>query len=304
MFVYKITNKINSKSYIGITNNYHKRWGNHKSTAFNKKDKQYYKPLYCAFRKYGLENFNFEILEQGLSLEEANNKEQEYIIFYHSLINEQGYNIAKGGGGSTGVSHYGAENANANLTEEEAQYILDHRDQPEYLLYEDFAEKISYGAFKNIYLGKTYTNLHTTTPIYPFNLEFSSQFTGTGKLTYEEVVELRKMYAKGIDWKIPYESKYKELYPNPMVFWGIYVGRKYKLVMPEVFTEELRHSFASKRQSGENNGRSKLTEQDVKKIRQLKKENVSNSDIYKLYPHITPVSIRNVINYKTWKNID
>lgn len=30
MYVYKITNKINNKNYIGITNNYKKRWSNEK----------------------------------------------------------------------------------------------------------------------------------------------------------------------------------------------------------------------------------------------------------------------------------
>ncbi len=72
MYVYKITNTINNKCYIGITNNYKKRWSNHKTTYLNENSKEYDKPLYRAFRKYGLENFTFEILEENLSLEQAN----------------------------------------------------------------------------------------------------------------------------------------------------------------------------------------------------------------------------------------
>ena len=304
MYIYKITNMINGKIYIGITNNYKKRWNNHKSCYNNPNSKEYEKPLYRAFRKYGLDNFSFEVIAEGLSLDQANQKEQELIQSLHTLVTENGYNITKGGDGTKGVSRYGAENFNAKLTQEEAQYILDNRDKPEYILYEEFADKITYSAFKNIYLGKTYTNLHTNTPIYPFNLEFSSQFTGTGKLTYDEVVELRKMYAAGVDWKIPYEKKYKELYPNKIVFWGIYVGNKYKLVMPEVFTEEKKHEFASNRHSGEKNGRAKLTENDVKRIRKLNADGVSNKEIYTLYPQVSPTSIRNIITRKTWKNVD
>lgn len=303
MFVYKITNQVNGKCYIGITNNYNKRWSNHKTVYNNTNSKEYDKPLYRAFRKYGLENFRFEVLESDLSLEQASQKEQDLIKEYHSLVSERGYNVAKGGQGSFGVSKYGADNNNAHLTTKEAQYILDHRNEPEYLLYEQFTDKLTYGAFKDVYLGKTYTNLTTNTPIYPFNTEFSLQFT-SGKLTYEEVVELRQMYAQGIDWKIPYEEKYKEKYPNPMVFWGIYVGNKYKLVMPEVFSKEQKHKFASDRHSGEKNGRSKLTEVDVRKIRQLHADGVSNTEIYKLYPQVSTTSIRNIINRKTWTNID
>lgn len=303
MYVYQITNVINNKSYIGITNDYKKRWSNHRTVYNNKSSKEYDKPLYRAFRKYGIDNFTFKVLKEGLSLDQANLIEQELIQSLHTLTTENGYNVTKGGEGTKGISKYGANNNNACLTQDEAQYILDHRDQPEYVLYEQFAEKISYSAFKDIYLSKTYTNLSTSTPIYPFNLEFSSQFTSSNKLTYNEVVELREMYAQGIDWKIPYEQKYKELYPNPMVFWGIYVGNKYKLVMPEVFSKEQKHKFASDRHSGEKNGRAKISEKDVRTIRKMSADGASNAEIYKLYPQVTPTSIRNIITRKTWKNV-
>lgn len=40
MYLYKITNKINNKSYIGITNNYKKRWGNECSYPSDPKRRQ------------------------------------------------------------------------------------------------------------------------------------------------------------------------------------------------------------------------------------------------------------------------
>lgn len=56
--------------------------------------------------------------------------------------------------------------------------------------------------------------------------------------------------------------------------------------------------------SGENNGRAKLTKEDVIKIRKMhEKDNVSNSEIYKMYPQVSTTSIRNIINYKTWKTL-
>ena len=62
--IYKITNTINHKVYIGLSNNIEKRWKTHKQRAFSENDKEYNKHLYRAFRKYGLENFTFEVIEE------------------------------------------------------------------------------------------------------------------------------------------------------------------------------------------------------------------------------------------------
>lgn len=300
MYLYKITNQINGKKYIGITNNYKKRWSNHR--CGNNKTMA----IANAIKKYGKDNFTFEIIEKNLTLEEANQKEIEAIYNENTLV-PNGYNISKGGGviPIEKSKHIGTSNGRSILTQEQAQYILDHRNLPEYVLYEEFSEIISYPAFKDIYLGKTYTNLSTNTPIYPFNLEFSCQFSSTNKLEYDEVLELRQKYLEGIYWREVYKE-YKDLYPNEWDFWNVYNGNRYKLVMPEVFTEENKkiHSKFSNH-SGSNNGRSKLTEKDVREIRRLKeKENYSNLDIYKLYPQVSTTSIRNILNYKTWINIE
>jgi hypothetical protein len=88
-----------------------------------------------------------------------------------------------------------------------------------------------------------------------------------------------------------------------MDFWNIYNGNRYKLVMPEVFTSENKHFQASLSHSGEDNGRAKLKKEDVIKIRELHNNGHTNSDIYKMYPQVSSTSIRNIINYKTWKNL-
>ena len=79
--IYKITNNINGKSYIGQSVNIQKRFNNHKSAAFNPNNRLYEFPLYRAIRKYGIENFNFEVLEE-CKKEELNNKEIFYITKY------------------------------------------------------------------------------------------------------------------------------------------------------------------------------------------------------------------------------
>lgn len=91
LMVYKITNQINNKSYIGSTIRGYKRWDEHKKDAFNPQSNHYNYPLYRAFRKYGIENFKFEILKQDfIDIEEMQLFEQQMIYQFDSLNN--GYN--------------------------------------------------------------------------------------------------------------------------------------------------------------------------------------------------------------------
>ena len=92
--IYKITNLCNEKCYIGQSRNIYKRWSNHKRVAQDKREKGYNYPLYTAFRKYGLHNFKFEILEECL-IEELDNKEIYWIDYYNSFVD--GYNATFGG---------------------------------------------------------------------------------------------------------------------------------------------------------------------------------------------------------------
>lgn len=98
MVIYKITNLINNKIYIGQTIEYDERVRHHKQTAFRKNSKERNRPLYKAIRKYGIENFKFEIIDNANSIEELNKKEIYYIKIYDSCVDSgKGYNLDKGG---------------------------------------------------------------------------------------------------------------------------------------------------------------------------------------------------------------
>lgn len=294
MYIYQITNKLNGKIYIGQTNNIQKRWSNHKCGNDSNM------VIAQAIKKYGVSNFTFEVLLRNLSLEEANEKEIELIKTKNSLV-PNGYNVALGGNNIQRTPKYGADNNNAALTEQEAQFILDNRNIPMYVLYENFLNKISYESFKKIYHHQTYTNLTTSTSEYPYNFEFSNQFY-KGGLEYDEVLDIRKRYAAGEYWRNVYQD-YKHLYQNEWSFWNAYNGKTYKLVMPEVFTTQNKSLHHGLSKTGSKNGRAKLTEEDVLLIRKLHEEGISNSELYKMYPQITPTSIRAIINKQTWKHL-
>lgn len=78
--IYKITNKINQKIYIGQSVNISKRWTAHRNGAFNPNNNQYNTPLYKAIRKYGIENFTFEVLEE-CGINELDIKENIIFIY-------------------------------------------------------------------------------------------------------------------------------------------------------------------------------------------------------------------------------
>lgn len=82
--IYKITNKVNGKIYIGQSVDIQRRWSAHKRCS-----KDY--PLYRDFKKYGLDNFTFEILLE-CSREELNEKEEFFIIMFDATNPTKGYN--------------------------------------------------------------------------------------------------------------------------------------------------------------------------------------------------------------------
>lgn len=100
LYIYKFTNKTNGKTYIGQTNNIEKRKRSHKSEAFNMKSNGYKIPFHAAIRKYGWDNFDFEILEElddSFGRDYLNEREIFFIAHYKSLIGQNGYNVSKGG---------------------------------------------------------------------------------------------------------------------------------------------------------------------------------------------------------------
>lgn len=94
--IYKIQNLVNKKIYIGQSENISQRWKAHRNRPFNENSPQYDSPIYRAIRKYGLENFSFEVVEE-CEISELNEKEIYWIEFYDSNNDKKGYNLTKGG---------------------------------------------------------------------------------------------------------------------------------------------------------------------------------------------------------------
>jgi group I intron endonuclease len=94
MIIYKISNLVNDKIYIGQTiETLDKRWKRHtwKSTI-----KRNVMAITNAIIKYGVENFIIEEIDNAENIDELNMKE-EYYIKYYDCISPKGYNIKHGG---------------------------------------------------------------------------------------------------------------------------------------------------------------------------------------------------------------
>ena len=94
--IYKVTNKINNKIYIGKTYNLEKRKAQH---LYDIDDGL---PFHAALKKYGINNFEWEIIDYSEGDKKIREKEIYWIKKYNSCIffeNSQGYNLTLGGEG-------------------------------------------------------------------------------------------------------------------------------------------------------------------------------------------------------------
>lgn len=98
-YIYKITNDINNKVYVGKTNfSIQKRFQEHCKDAFRTKNEK--RPLYRAMQKYGVEHFQIELIEETNQPEE---REIYWIGYYDGY--SQGYNATLGGDGKQLYDH-------------------------------------------------------------------------------------------------------------------------------------------------------------------------------------------------------
>jgi group I intron endonuclease len=97
--IYKITNQITNKSYIGWTGQpLETRWVQHQKLALKDQDNR---PFYNAIRKYGTDCWTTEVLATTEDKTVAKQKEIEYIQLFESY--DHGYNATRGGDGNNDI---------------------------------------------------------------------------------------------------------------------------------------------------------------------------------------------------------
>lgn len=215
--IYKITNIINGKCYIGASKDIERRFKEHRNN-YNS-TQEYNKTLYKAFRKYNIINFSFEILEET-SLDNMFEREKYWINYFDSYQN--GYNETYGGEGGYAP---GEKNNWSKLTEEDVTNIRlayknkEHRTQ----VWERYKEKISYSGFLPIWQGKNWKHIMPeiyTEELKQYNLHYSrkgqnlGEANGQAKVTKKEVQEIRTRKKNGEKKKEVYNDFKNKISPS------------------------------------------------------------------------------------------
>lgn len=175
--IYQIINLLNGKSYIGQSNQIEKRWINHKIASTNKKDKGYEYPLYRAFRKYGIDNFEFIILEK-CSVEKLDERECYWIE-----QKKPEYNQTAGG------EHSGNSKLNLQQVQEIQKELQFNKNVNHKLLASLY--NVSVDTIRDINLGKTWNNNDLK---YPLHISKYDHYRNTEKKNYCSVcgIEISK----------------------------------------------------------------------------------------------------------------
>lgn len=199
--IYKWTNLQNNKVYIGKSVDIARRLRNYRDEV--KKNKQ--RPIISAIRKYGFENFNFEIIEicDSLTNQEILEKEQYWINFYNSKNKNFGYNILDAGDAPGENYSIGSRNNKARLNEEKVLNIREMiflQNISPVEVYKIYSAEISYDAFCKAYRGNTWKNVDMSM-IRDISLEVKRKGSKKAKLTKEEVKEIRRL-AEQENWTI------------------------------------------------------------------------------------------------------
>lgn len=197
-YIYKYTNKITGKHYIGQTNNLQKRYNGHKSEASNPKATGYNLPFHCAIRRYGIKNFSYDVLEEiedGESQKFIDEREVYFIGYYHSLVTENGYNLTIGGEGCPKPpSSYEEKLKRSKLfTGEEIKDIQKRLlNDEEY----DDIEKIYSPKLKRTFL----VNINTGTNFYNPNFKYPLKKNAKSKFSQKEIRAIKDKIKTGIKY--------------------------------------------------------------------------------------------------------
>ena len=219
--IYKITNIANGHMYIGASVNCAKRWQDHRSKSHTSKKKDdINKVLYVAMRKYGLDSFSFEIIEE-CEPDKLNEREIYWIEYYNTFNDRKHYNRDPGGNLSCENKVLRGENSfSAVLTNEDVIFCRklyqNGENKPIKVWEEYFLDKISYSAFVRMFTGQTWSHIMPEVFesrrgnrrfSYADALKFKAEFLQSN-LSLNQFAKTKKGYVGyGTLWKMVYDTE-------------------------------------------------------------------------------------------------
>ena len=202
--IYKITNRINNHSYIGLSTDIEARWKQHKDPYNWKREPN--KVLYQAMQKYGLKNFKFEVLEECTEAE-LGMKEKYYIALYDTF--NHGYNSTSGGEDNKYDGHPNHKLTKQDTIDIRTRYKNKQRKNEVYQLYKD---RIGESGFHKIWNGTTWKGImdevYTTDnkTFHSKNTANKGSANGRARLTEADVRNIRLRRKAGENIKVVYKD--------------------------------------------------------------------------------------------------
>ena len=187
--IYKITKISNGKSYIGQSNDIERRFKEHQTKGESSRI-----PLDIAIKKYGVNAFTYEIMEE-CPLDKLNEREAYWIKYYNTVQN--GYNCSIGGNQQS----IGENNGRAKLTEQDIIKIrkayAEHKKQKD--VYKEFQNIISFGYFQRVWQGQSWSYIMPEVYTkenkeYYIHQNSKGSNSSTAAFTDEEITNIRKRY--------------------------------------------------------------------------------------------------------------
>ena len=215
--IYKITNNINGKSYIGKSSNINRRWLTHRSLDYGRSPD---KTLYKAFVKYGLNNFSFEIIEE-MTLKDYENfsdERENYWINYFNTF-QDGYNDTLGGDGGRTCEDY--REKFGKLTKEEVYYLrerfLECKYPASYIYNCEFKDRISWRGFQAIWTGENSKDIHYdvyTEENKKKQITLSRKYEGVlrRKISLEDTLKIRDRINNGESCRSIWKKEFSDFY--------------------------------------------------------------------------------------------
>ena len=286
--IYCWTNLINNKKYIGQATDIERRKKQHVSQAGKLTTK-----ISRALWKYGLNNFDFQVLEE-CSVDQLNQREHYWIHYYKTLEDEFGYNITDVD--ENGCVINGQHNPNTSLLDAEVIEIRNrlhilHQSLSE--VYSDYADRVSYDSFWQLAHGVTWKHLDTS--MIDSLVDNHGENNPRAKLTNEDVLAIRNRVHINWESQLDVYQDYKDRISFE-AFAKIVRGETWQNVDCSMINNIIVQRKGLPK--------AKLTKEDVIKIRyEYEKGLKTFEELKKDFPYVTPVTIRRVINYETWKNI-
>ena len=291
-----MTNNIDNKVYVGQSTEVETRLARHRKAIDDCL-------LHKDIRKYGVENFSFEIIEE-CNLEELDELEKKYIAKFNSVV-PNGYNISLGGRDNSHLS--GENNPNSKMTEDKVFKIRE--DYANGLTkaesYKNYRDIISINTFSDIWIGKTWDSVHmdvyTEEAKYRHKHMNNNPHSHASVLSEEDIQFIRDCKNRGMSKQKVIRTYYPDI--NYNTFSDAWYYNTFKNIKSDVPKQEMTKEAQYEYRSGICNHLAVFTEEMVRDILTRKMSGETIRMVHRDYPDIKRHCFSDLWYGRTYKQL-